>query len=227
MGTDDTSQPRVLDVLRQDLVDGVYHPRERLIEAELAARYAVTRAAIRTALLTLAAEGLVEREVNRGARVKHLTIAEAIELVEIRQILERLCAGRAAHNATADDRERLTTLVATMQTAVETGNTALYMAANDSFHEAVRDMADHDTARSILAELRNHNLNRHFPMAFTNTRPIQSLNEHQRVVTAIVNGDSAAATQAMHDHLASLLQVLQTYRDSTESTGRTRPVRPT
>ena len=45
------------------------------------ARYSTTRAAVRDALIQLASEGLVERVANRGARVRGMTIEEAVEWV--------------------------------------------------------------------------------------------------------------------------------------------------
>jgi DNA-binding GntR family transcriptional regulator len=55
--------------LYQAILSGEFQPHERLIELDLAQRYGVGRTAIRTALARLEQDRLVEREVNRGARV--------------------------------------------------------------------------------------------------------------------------------------------------------------
>src|SRR5690606_9631153 len=91
------------DRLRADLTRGEYHPRERLIEGDLVARYAMPRATVRAALLQLQAEGLVERTPNRGASVRALTVTEGIELAEVRRELEALCARDAAARIDEDE----------------------------------------------------------------------------------------------------------------------------
>ena len=80
-----TSPRPALDVtarLRAAITRGQLSPNERLIEAELAAGYGVNRAHIRTALAMLDQEGLVVRAPNRGARVRAVSDAEAIEIAE-------------------------------------------------------------------------------------------------------------------------------------------------
>src|SRR4051812_49156303 len=56
--------------LRDAIVAGELLPSERLVEEALARRLGLGRAAIRMALVRLEHDGLVERERNRGARVR-------------------------------------------------------------------------------------------------------------------------------------------------------------
>ena len=86
----------VAERLREDIRAGLFHPRERLVEADLADSYGVKRSAVRAALMELAAEGVVERTPNRGARVRSISIDEAIEITETRLSLQAMCAGKAA-----------------------------------------------------------------------------------------------------------------------------------
>src|ERR1700688_2237094 len=93
--------------LRQAILAGDMAPGQRLIEEELAGMLGVTRASLRGALFDLAAEGLVERIPNRGARVRVVTIAEAVAITECRMALEGLCAAKAAELVTEDQAARL------------------------------------------------------------------------------------------------------------------------
>ncbi|MBV9716458.1 MAG: GntR family transcriptional regulator [Solirubrobacterales bacterium] len=205
----------VVDRIRRHIAEGVYNPRERLVEAELAERYGVTRSALRIALLELASEGLIEREHNRGARVRALSVSEAIEIVEVRRELEALCARRAAEHATEDEREQLLGLVSVMRKAVDDGDYLGYMRANGEFHEAIFAMARHRTAAGMLARLGNLNLNHHFPTVFTSRQPTGSLREHERLAEAIARRDPDRAAAAMHEHLTSLVDMLQRYEAAT------------
>jgi DNA-binding GntR family transcriptional regulator len=70
----------LLTALRAAILRGEYAPRQRLIETELTERYATSRFVLRNALNRLASEGLVEFQPNRGARVREISVAEAIEI---------------------------------------------------------------------------------------------------------------------------------------------------
>ena len=86
--------------LRQAILAGDMAPGQRLIEEELAGMLSVTRASLRGALFDLTAEGLVERIPNRGARVRAVTLGEAVAITECRMALEGLCAAKAAERIT-------------------------------------------------------------------------------------------------------------------------------
>ena len=48
----------------------------------------------------------MERVQNRGARVRAVSLTEAIEITEVRMVLEGLCAAKAATRLTEEDRDR-------------------------------------------------------------------------------------------------------------------------
>src|SRR3954453_18227948 len=76
------------NALRRRILDGDLPAGERLVERELTERYGVARHTLRAALRSLAGEGLVEVEPNRGARVTTLTREGLLELFELRAALE-------------------------------------------------------------------------------------------------------------------------------------------
>src|SRR5438309_7944179 len=89
--------------LRDAIVSGRFQPNERLVEADLAGLLGAGRTSIRAALVRLDQEGLVTREPNRGARVRLVSDKEALEIEEVRVILEQLIARHAAPRVTAAD----------------------------------------------------------------------------------------------------------------------------
>src|SRR4051794_35881975 len=97
------SDTEAYEALHREIVAGELSPGERLVEEELAERLGESRGAVRAALLRLDHDGLVVRERNRGARVRRVTLEEAIEVLEARAALESLAAGYAAPRRT--DRE--------------------------------------------------------------------------------------------------------------------------
>jgi DNA-binding GntR family transcriptional regulator len=89
--------------LRTQILDGDPPPGTRLVERELVAAHGVARHTLRAALRALAAEGLVQIEPNRGARVAAIGREQLTGLFELRTALEV----EACRLALARDAERL------------------------------------------------------------------------------------------------------------------------
>jgi DNA-binding GntR family transcriptional regulator len=209
----DTLSPTQLlaDRLRSDLARGEYHPRERLVESELVSRYGFARATVRGALVQLATEGLVERSPHRGASVRSLSIDEGIELAEVRRELEALCARDAAMKATTQEREQMRAALEAMRFASDSADVHSYRQASIAFHESVIALSRHDGARRQLAAIRNHNLQRHFPIAFQNGEFSDSSHDHFEIGEAIITGDASAASDAMRRHLDRIVAMLRSH----------------
>ncbi len=199
----------VADRLRDDILRGTFPPGERLIELQLTERYGVGRAAIRAALAELDSEGLVRREANRGATVRRITVAEAIEITQARAALEGLVAGLAAERACDADRERLRSLLADMVTAVAQDDKTGYSALNRRLHSTLCTIARHRVADELVANLRNRAVHHQFRLALVPGRAEESLAQHRAIVEAVVAGDGPVAEKAMRDHLASVIDVLR------------------
>ena len=124
----------ITEALRADILTGVVGPGERLIELQLVEQYGASRAAIRAAIAELVNEGLVDHETNRGATVRRVAIDEAVQITEVRTLLESMIASRAAARATASDRAELASIRQLMRSAVEADRTMEYSELNHRLH---------------------------------------------------------------------------------------------
>ena len=199
----------VTDRLRDDILEGAFPPGDRLIELQLTERYGVGRAAIRAALVELEVEGLVQREANRGATVRRISVAEAVEISEARGVLEGLVARLAAERATQAERAELSELIDEMTEAVEQDDRLRYSKLNRVLHATLRRIARHRVADDLVANLRNRAAHHQFRLALVPGRAPESLAQHRAIVAAVTSGDPAAAERAMRDHLASVVDVLR------------------
>jgi len=195
--------------LRTALFNGDLSPGQRLVESELAEAHGVSRASVRAALIALTAEGLVERIPNRGARVRTVSVAEAVSITECRMVLEGLCAAKAAERATDAEVELLTGLGDQLQQAVSVGDPMKYSALNRELHRLVREYAQQPIAAELLDRLNGQIVHHQFRLALRAGRPQVSLPEHLAIIDGIARRDPAAAESAARGHLSSVIAALQ------------------
>lgn len=205
--------PSVVDRLRDDILQGVFPPGDRLIELQLCERYDVGRAAIRSALVELDAEGLVQRETNRGATVRRISLTDAVEITEARAALEGLVARRAAERATDAERDELQALISEMTAVVERDDKLAYSKLNRTLHATLCRVARHTVAQDLVANLRNRAAHHQFRLVVVPGRATESLAQHSAIVAAVVAGDGDAADEAMRRHLSSVVDVLRQWEE--------------
>ena len=83
-----TRGAEVYDVLRAELLNGVFCPGEKLRMVELARRFSVSQSVVREALTRLAEQGLVVAKPQRGFRVRELSVEDIVGLTESRVEIE-------------------------------------------------------------------------------------------------------------------------------------------
>lgn len=202
-------RPDLTQQLRDAILAAEFAPHQRLIEADISDRFGATRAAVRTALLNLAGEGLVERLPNRGARVRAISVEEAVEIVEVRIGLESLCARKAAENLTDADADGLRALRAGIQDAVASGDLMAYSRLNQEMDRRIRELSGHATATQLLERLRAQSARHQFRLGFVPGRAATSAPEHIAIIDAILARDPDAADAATRAHLTGIISVLR------------------
>ena len=203
------SLSRPEDELRDAIVSGRLHPNERLIETDLARELGVGRSAVRTALVRLEQEGLVEHERNRGARVRLIGKDEAVEILEARAVLEGLAARQAADKATPEDIDDLRAILTQMRALLDTGDLLSASDQNAVLHGKLLEIAGHDTAERLISALKSQLVRFQYRTILLPGRSDRSFAEHLAVVDAIAAGDGAAAEQAMRTHLSHVADALR------------------
>lgn len=191
--------------IRRTILTGDFAPGQRLVEADLCELYGASRSAVRQALRELVGEGLVEVERNKGARVRVVTTAEAVEITEVRMVVEGLLAAKAAERVTPEQAERLLDLKRAMRERVEAHDPLAYSDLNAELHALVREIAAQRTARDILVRLQGQLVRHQFRLSLQPGRAAASLVQHEKIVDAIVARDPAAAESAMRDHLRDVI----------------------
>lgn len=195
--------------IRDAILAGEFVASQRLVEADLTARFMASRSAVRLALVNLANEGLVERLPNRGARVRSISLDEAIEIVEVRVGLESLCARKAAENHGAEDAEDLRELRDEIVAAVDGGDLIAYSALIQELDRRIREYSGHLTATQLLERLHAQSARHQFRIAFAAGRARTSLAQHVAIIDAVLARNADAAERATREHLDDVASILR------------------
>jgi DNA-binding GntR family transcriptional regulator len=204
--------------LRQAILSGDLAPGRRLVEEELAGTLGVTRQSLRSALLDLTAEGLVERIPNRGARVRVVSTAEAVAITECRMALEALCAAKAAERITDDEAAQLRELAENLKRSVADGNPLKYSELNRELHRRVGVISGQTVAVGLLERLHAQLVRHQFQLALRPGRPEVSLPEHVAIAHAVAGRRPEDAERAVRAHLASVIEALRADNTSDRET---------
>jgi DNA-binding GntR family transcriptional regulator len=207
--TDDECYVRLREaIMKEELL-----PNERLIEMDLVQSLGAGRAAIRTALACLEQEGLVQRERYRGARVRLISEAEAVEILEVRAALESLAARYAALNATPEEGDALLTLLARQRHCIEEGDLLRASEVNAQLHQTLLHIAHHATTTRLLDMLKPQNVRFQYRTILVPGRPERSYQEHRAIVEAVADHDPDRAEAAMRLHLSHVADALRQTRE--------------
>src|SRR5260221_13851024 len=197
------SLPALVQVeIEQLILRGHLAIGQRINESELAARFGTSRGPIREALRALEEARLVRSEKNRGVFVREISVAEADEIYDVREVLDQLIGERVAERASPSQLRELKAVVTEMDEATGRQDVKRYHALNLKFHDLLVDYAGNarlkESYRLLTKELllfRLRGLQDGGGFAVSNT-------EHKAVVKAIAARDSSRAGQLLRAHAA-------------------------
>ena len=214
----------VVEGVRDAILRGEMSPGQRLVEAELMEMFGATRGSVRSAIEDLSGEGLVERIPNRGARVRRVSLEEAIAILECRGVLEGLIASRAAERV--DDRhgEQLAAIGDSMKAAVEAGEVMVYSRLNSQLHALVSEIGDQAIASGLIQRLRSQIVRHQFQLSLRPGRPQVSLGQHLAIIEAVLARDPQRAERAAREHVQSVIDTLRTIGEETSQSSPAEPI---
>lgn len=186
------------------ILGGDLAPGAKLTEAMLADRLGVSRGPIREAFRILEEAGLVRLAKNRGVSVRSIPLQEAMEIYDLRAMVDE-SAGRAlAARITPAQLRQLRAMVEQMERLVKGGHATSasddYHALNLAFHDCIVDFVGNrkliDLYRRLVKEL---SLFRRANLADGGQIPV-SVQEHRAILKAIAAGDADGAACALRAH---------------------------
>lgn len=206
----------LIEQLKDDIFSGLLKPGDQLEEADLAARFGVSRTPIREAIRSMVDCGLLETRPRKGAMVRVLTAKELNDLFEVAAELEGMACRLASDLLTISGKKDIETGLEMCRAAAEAEDIPAYAQANLAFHAAIHKASGNawlvDQLDQIQARI---NVYRLMPYEVVG-RLEKSLKEHREICDAIFAKNGALANTLMRDHmmlqgarLPSLLKALE------------------
>ncbi len=192
----------IADQLRDEILDGRLPAGSRLVEADLAERFGVSRGPIRVAFRELARTGLAVDLPRRGTFVSSLTETDLEEVYVIRRAIEEAAVRLAIAKASEAELAEMLQALDECEAAYGRGDLPVAWEADMAFHRSYchlsangRLLAMFDDLASQTVLLMRTALETHASLGWT--PPVEF---HRRIANAIVARDVAAATAAVSAH---------------------------
>lgn len=203
--------------MRQAMRLGEFAAGQRLVEHELCKRFEAGRGRVREALRLLAAEGVVIIEPHRGASVRKLGRDEIVQLYQVREVMEglaaRLCAEGGPDVAL---RRMLDGLRRDMAGAEREGDIARYLERNEAFHSSLVAASGNDFIAQTLDTVRLRTFRIQFNVALDKSVIGASNRQHDKILSAVLDGNGDAAEAAMRAHVRESFRTIEALVDGAD-----------
>lgn len=191
----------VFEIIRQGIISGRFVPGQRLVLRDLQEEIGFSRSTFREAFARLAAEKLVKLVPNVGVAVQRLTSKELSDLFEIRELLEGMAARLAAEHIDEGNNRRRFTEICNRQKTKTTPERTVYIEQNQLFHATIVEISGNSRLPEILGQMQIPILMSPWRQMMTRSDIDMSIQEHQTIIEAILDGRPDAADTAMRRHL--------------------------
>ncbi|AYC30985.1 DNA-binding transcriptional regulator CsiR [Pseudomonas cavernae] len=207
---------RGYELLKRDIIRGVFAPGEKLLMSALKARYDLGVGPLREALSQLVAERLVVAISQRGFRVAPMSLGELADIYDARAHLEAMILGLAIARGDDTWEAQILAQAHSLAKVVEVKDAeemlSLWDARHQAFHAAIaagcgsQHLLQVRTALFDQAERYRHLwLQR---TVFSAAALQAKREEHAALVEAILRRDSERACALMHAHLLGPVRII-------------------
>jgi DNA-binding GntR family transcriptional regulator len=184
--------------LRSEILNGTLAAGAQLRQEALAERFSASRIPVREALRQLEAEGLVTYELNRGAVVTEMSVAQICEMLEVRIALECHAARLGVPNMVQHDFQTMQDILDAYSASEDLAEWAEY---NRRFHLALCAPANNRSLRRLIEQFcLNTDRYAHLVMSLATGKDAPQ-HDHYQILDACRARDADRVAQLLEQHI--------------------------
>jgi DNA-binding GntR family transcriptional regulator len=192
----------VVETLSRLIIEGALEPGAVIRTEELAVQLGISRTPMREGLQRLEADGFVTIAPNGIARVAMLGVDEALEMMDVREVIDGLAARLLAERGVRDSiATELTTFADQMMQASLNDDKHGYLSLNSRFHSTILTATNHKPLQQFLPLVHITSQAIYMRHGHQPTRHQQSAKEHVGILKAIKARDPVLAEKLARSHI--------------------------
>ncbi|PSH66159.1 GntR family transcriptional regulator [Phyllobacterium sophorae] len=208
-----TRKDQVYTILRQAIISSQLSPGEAIRKELVASQLGVSRTPVSDAINRLADEGLVEIYPQTGTFVARLWLDKIETAQFVRMALETAAIRRTAERSTPELLARLRQNLERQRKAADRLDFEQFYELDEAMHDMICDAAGLAGLREIASKERSQIDRVRRLLLHYETRMIETLIEHEAIITAIAEKDANRAAKAMETHISQMGKLLLHLRE--------------
>jgi len=190
LGQVDLSDPRpmreiVLEKIKQAIYEGSLKKEERLVESTIADNLGVSRTPVREALRQLESEGLVKNYPRRGAVVEGISIEDAMEIYDLREVLEGLMARKTCENISDEGIQQLKEILLKMRISIDGSEYEQYLTLHNDYNRILLTNSKNKRLIAMITNIHDNLSSLRNITLLTKERREEAFYEHGEIVAAL------------------------------------------
>lgn len=190
----------VYDYIKNQIVTKAIYPGTHIVEEDLVRETGVSRTPVRSALMRLAYDGLIQQQPNRGAVVAKPSATDLRQVYEARAVLEVGAFRAAVHRRSDESVLQMEQNLQKQQDLTNLFNMTEYVRLNREFHWIIAMEAQNAYYEKYLNELQNK-VATYLLFWDSSTTNSLSLDLHLRIFEAFRDRDEQKGVLALMEDL--------------------------
>jgi len=199
---DEAAQALREAILTEEMASGT-----RLRQVQLATQLGISRTPLREALMKLEQEGLIELLPGGGLRVTVLNLDEAVELYDVREVLDGLAARLAAQRIDEQGIRNLERHLVRMKACLTGHDAHTWFVAHVAFHDGIFRASGNGRLQALSSVVRLSIQRFHPVLLATPNRLAEAYQEHDDIFEAVRAHDPEAAERLARAHIARAKEI--------------------
>lgn len=213
-----TLRERIVDTIREAIINGILSPGTKISEPELAERFGISRTPIREALRQLESEGFITVIPRKGAVVSTFSSKDVEDFYELKSILEAFAARKAVEKVTEKDISQMENLNRQLEKMTKKGDLKRAFEIHNDFHHVFLEACGNDKLFHIAKGLEKQF--QRFRLSLSVMGKIEgSIKQHWEIIDAFKRKDRGLVEKLVRENALYGMRVLLKEFEQDEMTG--------